>query len=249
MTDTPRKRREQTVVVAGTSGIMALIGYRLGGPLGVTAGAAWTPYAVQLVERVKAELTRKGNIISDAALEASHMNEDEFSEALLNRPELYPLMEKIARAAAESGYEPKLRALGALLGKATARQDRPLGEILLIDALTDIDEPGVLALEVLTQEPPDGDLAKRPGQTLKAGMTLEAERSPDQPLASAPSSWLPTHIDQQLDMTPGTGLAALNALTRHGLAEEKGTYGGGSRFVITDLGHALLKVINPGAVG
>jgi hypothetical protein len=246
--DSPKEQHRQKAVTAAVSGISAFIGYRLGGPLAAAAGVAGVPYGVELVRHAQAELARKGNVIGDAALEASQMNADEFYEALLTRPELAALMEKIARAAAESGYEAKIRALGTLLGGAAARNGRPFNETTyLIDVLADIDEPDVRVLEILTNQPPDSDIANRPGQSLSGGLAISSERSPDQPLTSAPNSWLPSHVDQQLSMTSGLGLAALSRLTRHGLAEELGTYGGGSRFVITDLGRALLEVMNPGA--
>src|SRR5262249_36585035 len=153
--DSPKEQRRQAAITTAVSGVSAFIGYRLGGPIGAITGAGSVPYGVELVNRIQAELVRKGNIIGDAALEASQMSTDEFYEALLTRPELAPLMEKISRAAAESGYEGKLRALGTLLGGAV-RSYRPFNETsYLIDALTDIDEPDVLVLEILTRQPPD----------------------------------------------------------------------------------------------
>jgi len=94
------------------------------------------------MQDVAAEWTRKRNIVADAALTTSRINDSEqFFGVVVGDPRLIALMQQIAWAATISGYEPEFQALGAVLGDAVARSDRLDETELLGSALADIEKP------------------------------------------------------------------------------------------------------------
>jgi len=201
-----------------------------------------------MTELAAAEWTSKSNVVADAALEASGLSgPQEFCDILSESRELNALAQRILLAAYLSGYEDKLRTLGALLGRAAARRgERLLAETeLLAAALADIEKQHVVVLDLLTGSAPDEEDQRRVTEgALAGGLSFSAERTGDELVSWEQGAWLPEHIEAEVPLLPEFVLACLSALTRHGLVRAVATIGGGQRFKITDFGRALVEVMN-----
>jgi DNA-binding PadR family transcriptional regulator len=57
-------------------------------------------------------------------------------------------------------------------------------------------------------------------------------------------AWLPEQVEAEVPMIPEFVYGVLSTMTRHGLARSIAVLDGGQRFRITDLGRALLEVMN-----
>jgi hypothetical protein len=191
------------------------------GPAAPVVTAIATLPAIHFAERVAAEWRRKSNTVAASALRASGFADPEaFCEALTSDPDMIALTQKILFAAAVTGNEGKLRALGEVLGRAAGGQ--PLDETnLLIDALADIEEPHVTVMEVIDRPAPEG----RPG-------------------------WLPSHVQAEVDLQPDLVLAVLETLNRRGLTDaDRNIYGAAPQYMLTSLGSLLLSVMRQAASG
>jgi hypothetical protein len=244
------------MTVAALGKVLAtVLGLAFGGPVGPYLAVALDPFANRWVQRAAEEWTRKSEIVAEAALDASGLDEsEEFCERLFGEPDLIALAQKIIWAASISGNDRKLRTLGAFLGGAVAGRGQRLNETqLLISALADIEEPHAVVLDILNTPAPDDEKygqkaaadveaarakAARPGK-----FTIPPHRDADELMTYEPGAWLPGQIQERLPMPPGFVLACLGVLTRHSLAEPLITYSGGQRFKITDFGRALVAVM------
>lgn len=201
-----------------------------------------------MMERVAAEWTRKSEVMADAAMDTSGLGDpEEFCEILYGDPDLIALSQRILWAASVSGKTHQLQTLGALLGGAVARRGDRLDETqLLVTALADVEETHVLVLEVLSRPAPDDDDQRRVAEgALRGGVHFAGDRTGKEPMTWEPGgAWLPEQVEAEVPMTPEFVFGVLSALTRHGLARSLATLDGGQRFRITDLGRALLEVMN-----
>lgn len=255
MSELPEKRNAHSVAVETLGLTFAAILGLAAGPAAPLLTAALTPAATRLMEQVAAEWTRKGGIVAQAALSSSELNDpEEFCEILSGDPELIALVQKIVSAAAESGNGAKLRALGALLGGAVARRGDRVDETqLLTAALAAIETPHIVVLDLLMGPAPDDEKYREKAASAEAARTREGRPGnftipPHRDSGEAmsgyePSAWLPEQIQEESPMEPGFALACLSVLSGHNLIKVLGTYGGGSRYKITDFGRALIKVM------
>jgi hypothetical protein len=191
------------------------------GQLAPAVAAAATPFTIRMVQKAAAEWSRKSNVIADTALQVSGLGDPaEFCEALTGSPEMIALSQKILWAASLTGNDRKLRGLGALLGRAVKRRGDRLDEThLLADALTDLEAPHVVVMDVIAVPAPEN----RPG-------------------------WLAEQVQAEVEMEPELVLACLNALTRHGLAAtDQNVYGAVPQFYLTNLGRALADLMRRAA--
>jgi hypothetical protein len=205
----------QEMVVAAVGATFAVILAAGTGPLTPVVAAAITPLTTRMVQRINAEWRRKSDVIADTAVRASGLGDPaEFCEALTGSPEMIALAQKILWAASVTGNGRKLRAFGALLGTVVGRHGNGLDETnLLIDALTDLEAPHVVVMDVIAV--PSGNPEGRVG-------------------------WLASEVQAEVTMEPDLVLASLNTLTRHGLAiTEQNNYGAIPRFELTSFGRAL----------
>jgi hypothetical protein len=222
--------REMAIGAIGQA-FATFLGLAVGGPDGAILGSALGPYGIRLIQLSAAEWGRKSQILAETALDVSGIeNPEEFFDILSESPALSALAQRILWAASMSGNDSKLRALGSLLGGAVARRGDRLDETeMLSTVLADIEKAHVVTLEILADEPPDaGD------QRQKAQEAGHADFEP---------AWLVSQVQAELPMTPELALPCLRALVRHGLADTVGTYGGGTRYRITDFGRDLLRVM------
>ncbi len=175
MSQPPDRRGSRGLAVAAIGQAFgAFMGLALGGrDLGLILAAGLASWGEKWMQDIAAEWTRKGNIVADAALTTSRINgAEQFFGVVIGDPRLIALMQQIAWAAAISGYEPKLQALGAFLGDAVARSDRLDETQLLVSALADIEKPHIAILEILTEAAPDDDK-----YAAKAAQQAEAARA------------------------------------------------------------------------
>ena len=162
---------------------------------------------------------RKTSVVAETALSTAGIADTEaFCDALTSDPDMIALTQKILFAAAVTGNDRKLRALGAALGRAT--HGHRLDETnILIDALTAIEEAHVIVMEVMASEAPEN----RPG-------------------------WLSQHIQAKVPLEPDLVLAVLSTLTRHGLASsDRNVYGAVDQYMLTRFGHLVLDLIEQAA--
>lgn len=216
---------EMATQAVGTA-FAAFLGLAVGGPIGSIIGAGLTPYGIRWMEHAAAEWKRKSQIVAESAISASEIeNPDDILQTLSEDPALTALTQRILFAAYMSGNESRLRALGALLGKAITRRGDWIDEAhLLTSVLSEIEKPQVVTLDILNREPPDSDTQRREHPDIEP-------------------SWLIGQVRSQLPMNPELALACLNNLVRHGLVETLSTYGGGSRYRITSFGRSLAEVM------
>jgi hypothetical protein len=239
----------------GSASLGAALAVILGaatGPLAPVTAAMATPLTTRMMELIFSEWGRKSNVVTAAAMQASGLGPDEFCGILADDPALMGLAQRILWAASISGHEHKLRVLGGLLGGAVASRGDKLDETgLIVAALADIDVPHTVVLEVLTRPTPDEDGQKRQtAGALSGGFSIPPPRSGTDLMTWEPGAWLPEQIQNELPLPPGFVLACLSVLTRHGLAQTVGTYGGGQRFKITGFGQAMLEAMGlPDAAG
>jgi hypothetical protein len=204
--------REMTV---SAGSLLAVFLAKSAGPAAPFVAVAINPLTTRMAQKVDAELRRKSNVIAETAVRTSELDDPgEFCEALIGTPEMIALTQKILWAASVTGYERKLRALGALLGMAVKPGGNRLDETnLLADALADLEEPHVVVMNVIAA--PAADPEGRVG-------------------------WLASQVQAEVAMEPDFVLAILNTLTRHGLAiTEQNNYGAVPRFELTNFGRAL----------
>jgi hypothetical protein len=212
----------------------------------LVAGGALAPYTTELVRRAAAEWRRKRELVDDAAMEAARLPAEQFCAILSNDPTLIALAQKIAWAASVSASESKLRGFGALLGDAVARRGDRLDETqLLTAALSDMEGPHALVLEVLTQPSPDSEQRRREAAGALADAHMFPSRGQDQAvsLEAREVAWKPEQISAELPIDSALVLACLGVLTFHGLAESVPALDGMQRFIVTDLGRALAEVM------
>jgi hypothetical protein len=209
-------------------------------------GGALAPYTTELVRHVAVEWRRKRVVVEDAAVAAAAVAPEEFCEILSEHPALIALAQKIAWAASMSASEPKLRGLGALLGGAVAMRGDRLDETqLLAAALSDMEGPHALVLEVLTQPPPDSEERRRWAAGTPAEAQLFPSRAQDQAvsLEARQVAWTPEQIAAELPIDAALVLPCLGVLTFHGLAESVPALDGTQRFFVNNLGRALAEVM------
>jgi hypothetical protein len=215
------------------TGLVAVFGFLLGGPIGAFVGAAGSGYAVDFAKKVQAEWTRKSTIVVQAAIEVAGQDPAIFS-ALADNPRLTALGQRIAFAAYMSGSDKKLRALGRLLGGAIAARGDKLDEAeLLASVFADIGDAEILALELIAGDPPNADDQRRNHQ--QAGTPFEGP------------FWSVEAVQERLPIEPGLAQACLSALARYGLAEALSAYGPRAPYRITAFGRDFLAVMNAAA--
>jgi hypothetical protein len=156
--------------------LVALVALPAGPAAPVVAGLI-TPPITRIVERAAAEWRRRTSVGAQAALSTSGITDPEaFCQALTGDPGMIALTQKILFAAAVTGNDRKLGALGAALGRAA--QDHDLDETnMLIDALAAVEEPHVIVMEIISSEPPEG----RPGwlsRNVQSKVALEPDLVP-----------------------------------------------------------------------
>jgi hypothetical protein len=220
------------------TGLTALLGFGLGGPIGAAVGAAAAPLAAEFIQRMLAEWQRKASVVAETALSWSGMQDDPegFVRSLSDDPRLTALAQRIAFAANVTGNDQKLRALGQILGGAIkARGDRLDEAEVLTSVFTDIGSAEVLALEVLAGDPQNAEQQR------------QAAKVTDQP-HPAPL-WTVEEVQDALPMDPGFAQACLSVLARYGLAEAVNTYGQIQPYRITEFGRGFLNVVQAAAEG
>jgi hypothetical protein len=210
-----------TVSAAGAT--LAVLLAAPAGPAAPFLAAAMTPLTTRLAQKVDEELRRKTTVIAETAVRTSGIYDpEEFCEALTSTPEMIGLTQKILFAATVTGNQTKLRALGAILGTAVGRRHNQLDETnLLIDALTDLEAPHVVVMNVIAEPawaPPKYDNTK-PG-------------------------WLALEVQNEVAIEPDLVLAILSMLTRHGLAKSTQVLDGETRYELTTFGNALAAQMN-----
>jgi hypothetical protein len=220
-------------VSAGGALLAVVLGYvfHSAGPFAVDAAAAGlTPAATELVSRAAAEWRRKDEVVAEAALAASGLGDpEEFCARLSDSSDLIALAQKILWAASMSGNEDKLQMLGELLGGAVkARGDRVDEAQLLAAALTDLEAPHVMVLDVLTGPAPSPEAMLEGAGTAK-------ERG----------WWSLTQVETAATpLDHEFVLACLNTLTSHGLTKTGSAYGGEQQWTLSLLGPAMAAVMS-----
>jgi len=239
--------RDMAVASLGAT-LAAMLGAATG-PLAPFTAAAVAPLTTRMTELMFAELGRKSNMVTAAALQASGLGPDEFRDVLADDPAVMGLAQRILWVASITGDEHKLRVLGGLLGGAVACRGDKLDETgLIVTALADIDAPHTAVLDVLTRSAPDDDEQRRRATgssgSSSTGYNIPSFRMGTDLMMCTAGAWLPEQIQTELPIQPGFVFACLSVLTRHGLARSLGTYGGAQRFQITDFGRAMLEAMS-----
>ncbi len=219
MTDLEKSGDGRAIAIEMVSGAFAAILALPAGPAAPVIAGLAAPLIARGAERVAAEWRRKTTVVADTALSVGvFIDPEAFCDALTSDSGMIALTQKILFAAAVTGNDRKLRALGAVLGRAA--QDRRLDETnLLIDALAAIEDPHVLVMGVLAREAPES----RPG-------------------------WLAQHVQAQVALEPELVLAVLSTLTRYGLAgTNRDNYGAVDQYMLTRFGHLVLDVMRQAA--
>jgi hypothetical protein len=189
------------------------------GPAAPVVAALAAPLMARMAERVAAEWRRKTCVVAETALSTAGIADPEaFCDALTSDPGMIALVQKILFAAAVTGNDRKLHALGAVLGRAA--QGHRLDETnILIDALAALEEPHVIVMEVIASEAPEN----RPG-------------------------WLSQHVQAKVALKPDLVLAVLSTLTRYGLAgSDRNVYGSVDQYMLTRFGHLVLDLMRQAA--
>jgi len=240
MNELEKPSRQELAVQAVGATFAGLIGLVIGGPVGVLAGAALTPFGIQWIKLAAAEWTQNSNLIAKGAIEASGIEDaDEFFQLMEEDPGLTALAQRILFAARMTSNQRKLRALGQLLGGVVAGRGDHLDEAeLLAKIIGDIEEPQVVTLDILTREPDDA-AEQRERERERVG-EVDPEWEP---------TWLLRQVQAELPMDPDLALPCLSDLARQGLAETLGTYGGGWRYKISPFGRSLAAVMARAAAG
>jgi hypothetical protein len=189
------------------------------GPAAPVVAALTAPLVARMAERVAAEWRRKTSMVAETAMSTAGIADPEaFCDALTSDPGMIALAQKILFAAAVTGNDRKLHALGAVLGRAA--QGHRLDETnVLIDALAAIEEPHVIVMEVIASEAPE----TRPG-------------------------WLSQHVQEKVALEPDLVLAVLSTLARYGLAgSDRNVYGSLDQYMLTRFGHLVLDLMKQAA--
>jgi hypothetical protein len=250
----------EIVVTALGGGLAAILGLATG-PFAPVTTALFVPGTTRMADLIVSEWSRKSNVVTATALQASGVDPDEFCEILEGDPALMGLAQRIMWVASISGNDHKLRVLGGLLGGVVGTRGDKLDETgLIVAALADIGTPHAAVLDVLTRPAPDDDMyaqktaevadvrkeaadRARPGVDPPGGYSIPPYRDADELMTYEPHAWTPAQIEAQLPMPPGFVRACLSVLSRHDLARALSTYGGTQRFKLTDFGHAMLDAM------
>src|SRR4051794_23895383 len=80
-----------------------------GGEPGALFGAALAPYTTHFMQRVRAEWTRKGRLVTETTARLAHLPPEEVFARVSADPALIALMQRIAEASARTASDEKLR--------------------------------------------------------------------------------------------------------------------------------------------
>lgn len=217
-----RGRDDELLPVAAGAVLAEFMGYCLTGPIGPWAatlvGASLTPGMSRLMVNVVAEWRARFVVVAEAAQSAAGLSQDELLETFADRPDLQPLLERVASAVKNTRLEPKLRILGTILGESIDKRPTEVDiSMLLAATIDDLEAPHLRVIAILAVDLDPGN----PG-----------------------ASWGAEQIIAKAQDLPTEGVqAALGGLIRHGLAQTTAGYGGGTQYKITEYGHALLHFL------
>lgn len=142
--------RAAAVVAAATGAASGLL---VGGPSGLMLGAAGVQAAVEATGFVFTKLTerRRQQVAVPLVVGAAIADEsvDSFAARLASDERCLPVATLVLTSAADTGLEPKLRALGAVLADAVSDDANLDLDWLIADALSVIEPPHLVVLSFL----------------------------------------------------------------------------------------------------
>lgn len=211
------------LVKTGGAVLGSLIGICFAGPLGTVPGAmigaGVTPMMERWLERCAEEFRRRGNVVAKAAAAASQLPEDEVVDQVLADDVAQPLVARILEAAAQTDSDEVLRLLGAVVGERVSQRSRRVDEdMMLVDCIVGLEVSHIRVLEI-----------------------VEGQANPNNPNVGWTIDTLRIAVDQQL--SPLGLNSAIGGLLGRGLVESPSGFGGGTIYLITDFGRALLEAL------
>ena len=217
-------------IAAGTIG--ALLGTAVAGPVGTGIGIVAGPAMIAAAKATRIAIGKRANnrarVISEAANRSRITMDDLIAKAELSPPHA-ELLARILDAAGESVLPGKLEALAQVLadGIDTDELDYPLA---LANALADLEAPAVRVLKRISED------GIRPKHEEPAPHTGAIGTKTDRLQIELPADRL---------LIP----SAIRLLDLHGLIRDVavgahlGPAGGGNRWVLSDLGVAVLELL------
>lgn len=194
-------------------------------------GPLLEPLGRRLTTAIREEWQRASSKALKAAERVSQMSREDLAEAIAADPRLVPLATRVLFQAGMTGQDETLAALGAVLGNAVRHRDQIDEVEILLGAVAEIRRPHVVVLRVLDSEPP---IVRGRNAQPEPGESLEG------PIRHWHDSNIPQHVTAMSEHF--TRLAVIG-LVNAGLVSESLGYGGDNRYLVTDLGGALLDVL------
>jgi hypothetical protein len=229
--EAPSGRRPSTLARSLAAGLVTLGGAAyaasagtagaVGAVVAAAGSAAAVPYAEDLGALVAAELRGKPQLLAEGVLAGARgvrpeITEEELSLELVRHDELRALMFRVLEAGRRTARPDKLRWLGVILGRVAVDRKRLDDGRVLIAALDDLEEPQIVVLQALS----------KPSWVPTRG-------------------WLVSELADVVELQEGVILSCIGTITRHGLGRSLAGMGGSSSYGLTDLGRAVLAVIQP----
>lgn len=220
----------QTLIEASASGGGILVQLASGaGVVPTAAGGAVAVVTPALLRMTREVIKRRQNRADRALITAAEAIDglDILEERLRNYDERVELLGRVLEAAARTPLEKKIRALSRVLVDGL-QDDADMGEaFMLADALADMEEPHVLLLERIHEEP----------------------IAPAETRTNQNWGWDINDISQATRELNPTLNGILAVLARHGLLEDKGrvTYPGGvgpAVWTISQLGRRAVFLLS-----
>lgn len=151
-------RDDELLPVAAGAVLAEFMGYCLTGPIGPWAaalvGASLTPGMSRLMVNVVAEWRARFGVVAEAAQSAAGLSQEELLETFADRPDLQPLLERVASAVKNTRLEPKLRILGTILGESIDKRPTEVDiSMLLAATIDDLEAPHLRVIAILAVDP------------------------------------------------------------------------------------------------
>lgn len=115
------------------------------------------PVARRALTAVSREWSRNHSTALRAAETSSGLSREQLTDLLDENPAFVPLSVRLLYAAGMNGYEPTLKAMGAVFGHAVADPSRMDECTVILSSLTDLSAAHVAVLRLIAREPPIGD--------------------------------------------------------------------------------------------
>lgn len=179
------------------------------------------PVAERLSGSLRREHARNVSVALRAAERTSGLSREDLGEAIDQDPDLVPLVTRVLYAAGMTGSDEVLKLMGAALGDAINDRIRIDESEMVLAALTNLRAHHLRVLELLAESPPPPPITDTQGGI---------------------GRWWSRLIQERLDFSEEVVILCVAGLTSGGMLRTVATYGGDA-YELTDLGRALLEVL------